>query len=348
MNATKISVQLQRATRVLRAPSDRCIHDQKWCLDRRTQYTGQQRLLSTSPRRRLDYREELRRGELEVEAAQRQEDVELLAEQDIKAAPEIDFDKADRDAAKQARQRAEKFMMTLRIVPESPSYFTARPAFTDDIVDLQRLLRKYATLPTLKPADAPRVAWRQLDTYKAMTDEPVRSSRYKRLVEILKRINLIHPQLMPLEVQAAIEKWKRDIQPFNNRPAPIDIDEFGRAAAVGRRKASSAKAWVVEGEGDVLVNGKPLHQAFARVHDRESVVWALKATERIDKYNVFATVHGGGTTGQAEALTLAISKALMAHEPMLKPALRRGKLCIVLSNRQLLTGVCFYSGMCRS
>ncbi len=49
------------------------------------------------------------------------------------------------------------------------------------------------------------------------------------------------------------------------------------------------------------------------------------STDRIDKYNVWALVSGGGTTGQAEALTLAVGKALLAQEPALKPALRRGK-----------------------
>ena len=82
----------------------------------------------------------------------------------------------------------------------------------------------------------------------------------------------------------------------------------------------------MEGTGEVLVNGKTLAEAFGKVHDRESAIWALKATERVDKYNVWALVEGGGTTGQAEALTLAIAKALLAHEPLLKPALRRGKL----------------------
>ena len=80
---------------------------------------------------------------------------------------------------------------------------------------------------------------------------------------------------------------------------------------------------LVEGTGEVIVNGKSLSQAFGRIHDRESAVWALKATSRLDKYNVFAVVQGGGTTGQAEAITLAVAKALLAHEPALKPALRR-------------------------
>ncbi|KAH9828232.1 37S ribosomal protein S9, mitochondrial, partial [Teratosphaeria destructans] len=93
--------------------------------------------------------------------------------------------------------------------------------------------------------------------------------------------------------------------------------------AVGRRKSSRAIVALVEGEGEALVNERSLSDYFGRVHDRESAVWALKATGRLDKYNVWALVKGGGTTGQAEAITLAVAKALLAHEPDLKPALRR-------------------------
>ena len=130
---------------------------------------------------------------------------------------------------------------------------------------------------------------------------------------------------MPDEVRAALDYWQKSIQPSSNRPNPIEVDEHGRAAAVGRRKTSSAKAWVVEGDGQVMVNGKPLHEAFARTHDRESVIWALKVTQRLGRYNVWGMANGGGTTGQAEALTLAVSKALLAHEPALKTSLRIGE-----------------------
>ncbi|KAG7148846.1 37S ribosomal protein S9 like [Verticillium longisporum] len=185
---------------------------------------------------------------------------------------------------------------------------------------------------------------------------------------------------MPGEVKKVLEGFKRDINPFLNVAKEIKLDKFGRALGVGRRKESTARAWViegtgevqingkplsqafgrihdresvvwalksteridkkestarawvVEGTGEVQINGKPLNQAFCRIHDRESVVWALKSTERIDKYNVWALVEGGGTTGQAEALTLAISKALMAHEPALKPTLRAAG-CITRDKR---------------
>lgn len=218
----------------------------------------------------------------------------------------------------------------IRLVPASPSYFTGSPHFIDNLLSLQTLLRKHETLPVVQPGQAPRVAWRTLVEYRNMVGESVRASKYQKIVRVLQRLNQIHPTLMPSDVKHALEHYKRDINPSLNKAKPIVIDNFGRALGVGRRKASVARAWVVEGTGEVLVNGKTLSEAFGRVHDRESAIWALKATERIDKYNVWALVQGGGTTGQAEALTLAVAKALLAHDPLLKPALRRGEPTILI------------------
>lgn len=131
---------------------------------------------------------------------------------------------------------------------------------------------------------------------------------------------------MPPEVLEAMRRYKKDSQPGDVKPRPTIIDELGRAKGVGRRKTSTAVVWLVEGEGEVLVNGKSLSQFFGRLHHRESAVWALKATQRLDKYNVFALVQGGGLTGKAEAMTLAVAKSLLVHEPALKPVIRRGEL----------------------
>lgn len=212
-----------------------------------------------------------------------------------------------------------------RVVPASPSYFTGKPSFTDNLISLQAILRKYQTLPTLAPGEAPRAAWRTLSQYRVMVGEPVKASKYYKVIEVLRRLNRIHPALMPEEVVAAIDHYKRDVDPFAMIRRPQTVDADGRSFGAGRRKASTAKVYLVEGEGQVLVNGKPLNQAFPRIHDRESAIWALKATGRVDKYNIWAIARGGGLTGQAESITLAVAKALMVHEPSLKPALRRGK-----------------------
>ncbi|OAA71594.1 37S ribosomal protein S9 [Cordyceps fumosorosea ARSEF 2679] len=117
---------------------------------------------------------------------------------------------------------------------------------------------------------------------------------------------------------------RRALHPARQRAAQ-------RGAAADR---GPARAFVVEGTGEVLVNGKTLGEAFGRVHDRESAIWALLATGRLDKYNVWALVEGGGTTGQAEAMTMAVAKGLLAHEPALKPALRKAG-CITRDPRKV-------------
>ncbi|RDL35122.1 Uncharacterized protein BP5553_07053 [Venustampulla echinocandica] len=221
-----------------------------------------------------------------------------------------------------------------RVVPASPSYFSAQPLFSDNLLALEALLRKYSTLPTVAPGQQPRVAWRSLSEYRDTIGEVVKASKYHKIVAILSRLNHIHPSLMPTEVEDALNLYKRDINPYENVKKVTPIDKRGRALGVGRRKASSARAWLVEGTGEVLVNGKSLVEAFGRVHDRESAIWALKATNRVDKYNVWALATGGGTTGQAEALTLAVGKALLAHEPDLKPALRRAG-CVTRDPRRV-------------
>ncbi|KAL6819392.1 ribosomal protein S5 domain 2-type protein [Trichoderma sp. SZMC 28015] len=210
-----------------------------------------------------------------------------------------------------------------RVVPATPSYFSREPQFNDLYIGISKLLTKYNHLPTVPPSEAPQMPWTKLEEMRAQMGEPIKSSHYAKVMRVAKRLNLIEPSLRPQEVKVALTEFTRDINPFLNMPNPITIDKFGRAVGVGKRKESTARAFVVEGTGEVLVNGKTLSEAFGRVHDRESAVWALTATERLDKYNVWVLVEGGGTTGQAEAITLAVAKALVAHEPALKTALRR-------------------------
>lgn len=220
-------------------------------------------------------------------------------------------------------------LSNLRVVPASPAYFSAKPVFTDALLELQALLRKYIALPVLPPGHAPRVSWKSLVQVRSMLGgEGIKSMRYHKIVRLLQRLNYIHPTLMPEDVAVKLKEYMKDVQPHDIKRKPVIVDEFGRAKGVGRRKTSSAVVWLVEGEGEVLVNGKTLPQFFGRLHDRESAMWALKATQRIDKYNVFGLVKGGGVSGQAEALTLAVGHALMVHEPALKPALRRGEFIV--------------------
>ncbi|KAG6039801.1 37S ribosomal protein S9, mitochondrial [Claviceps citrina] len=232
-------------------------------------------------------------------------------------------DAIDATALMEAARIPHQGVTHARTVPATPSYFSREPQFNDLYIRISNLLTRFHHLPTVPPSEAPQVPWTKLEEMRAQLGEPIKASHYAKVLRVAKRLNLIEPTLRPAVVQATLQEFARDINPFLNKPSPVQIDRFGRAVGVGKRKASTARAFVVEGTGEVLVNGKPLNEAFGRVHDRESAVWALTATERLDKYNVWALVEGGGTTGQAEAITLAVAKALIGHEPALKTALRR-------------------------
>ena len=169
------------------------------------------------------------------------------------------------------------------------------------------------------------MGWLSLVPYRTQTGEQVASSKYAKLVALLNRLKRIQPRFHSQEIKEMMDKFRRPGAREVTKAKPGKIDTYGTAVAVGRRKESSAKAYLVEGTGEVLVNGRSLVQTFPRPHDRESALWALKITERMDKYNAFVLVSGGGVTGQAESVTLALAKALLVHEPALKPALRRGK-----------------------
>ena len=100
-------------------------------------------------------------------------------------------------------------------------------------------------------------------------------------------------------------------------------DEFGRSYATGRRKDAVARVWVKPGKGAVEVNGKPMARYFARPVLRMLIAQPFLVADRYQQFDVFATVAGGGLSGQAGALRHGISRALTNYEPELRPILKK-------------------------
>jgi small subunit ribosomal protein S9 len=90
----------------------------------------------------------------------------------------------------------------------------------------------------------------------------------------------------------------------------------------GRRKCAVARVYLSEGTGNVTINGKDYKDYFPTLVLQYKVLQAFKLTENEGKYDVKANLDGGGITGQAEALRLGISKALIELNPDWKPALK--------------------------
>ena len=100
------------------------------------------------------------------------------------------------------------------------------------------------------------------------------------------------------------------------------IDDLGRAYATGKRKNSVARVWIKPGSGKVTVNGRDQEVYFARPVLRLIIAQAFEVSERVDSYDVVATVKGGGLSGQAGAVRHGISKALTYYEPALRRPLK--------------------------
>ena len=91
---------------------------------------------------------------------------------------------------------------------------------------------------------------------------------------------------------------------------------------IGRRKAAIARVYVSEGKGQIIVNGKDFKDYFPDKQLHYVVEQPLNLLELRDNYDIKVNLNGGGMTGQAEALRLGISRALIKINPDYKPALR--------------------------
>jgi small subunit ribosomal protein S9 len=92
---------------------------------------------------------------------------------------------------------------------------------------------------------------------------------------------------------------------------------------IGRRKKSVARVILRNGNGKITVNGKEFEQAFPQLLSREDILNPFKVTETSGNYDVIINVQGGGTTGQAQAIRLGISRALSEINPDFRPALKK-------------------------
>ena len=96
-----------------------------------------------------------------------------------------------------------------------------------------------------------------------------------------------------------------------------------RVHKIGRRKTAVARVYVSEGKGNITINNRELKNYFTTATLQYKVQQPLMLTENLTSYDIKVNVYGGGVTGQAEAIRLAITRALVAineeHKAVLKP-----------------------------
>lgn len=93
--------------------------------------------------------------------------------------------------------------------------------------------------------------------------------------------------------------------------------------STGRRKRAVARVRIREGSGAITINKRPLEDYFPNATHRMILSEPLRLTETGEAYDIDATLHGGGVSGQAGAIRLGISRGLIAIDPELRGALKR-------------------------
>ena len=94
----------------------------------------------------------------------------------------------------------------------------------------------------------------------------------------------------------------------------------------GRRKEAVARARLRPGTGVITINGRPFEAYFTTAVQRMHVSEGLRVTSTEETYDVDATIHGGGVSGQAGALRMGIARALVELDPEARPALKKAGL----------------------
>lgn len=92
--------------------------------------------------------------------------------------------------------------------------------------------------------------------------------------------------------------------------------------AIGRRKTAIARVRLIPGKGDITLNDKPMPQYFGRETLQLAIQQPFQVTGTLAKFNVMATLTGGGTSAQADALRHGISRALIIMNPDLRKPLK--------------------------
>lgn len=91
----------------------------------------------------------------------------------------------------------------------------------------------------------------------------------------------------------------------------------------GKRKSSVARVWLRPGTGKITINNRSIDEYFGRETSKMIIMQPLELVEKVDQFDIYVTVMGGGDSGQAGAIKHGITKALLQVSDELRPTLKK-------------------------
>jgi small subunit ribosomal protein S9 len=128
----------------------------------------------------------------------------------------------------------------------------------------------------------------------------------------------------PAEKKTTVKKTTKAAEAVQEAAQPIEMKKGSYLTAIGRRKEAIARVRLIKnGRGAITVNGRTADAYFTTYELREIVRSPLKAVGQDDAVDISAKVEGGGLRGQAEAVRLGTSRALIQLNPTFRKALKK-------------------------
>ena len=217
-----------------------------------------------------------------------------------------------RSATKQPRSGGQQAGVMAVLVrkkrPLSPYFFTGHATFYDFLYDLDERIKKLKEDVALKHISilsdqsyAKSMDWVTKDKIEDMLEVSLKTREYRQVVEKLQTLSLYADGSVTFE--DFLDHFRKEKKTALSKIRKVEVDEYGRASSIGRRKEASAVVSLVLGTGDVMVNGQPLYEYFPRVQDRQICIEPMELTDRLSKYNAWCVVRGGGHTGKKQSVT---------------------------------------------
>ncbi|XP_048584912.1 28S ribosomal protein S9, mitochondrial [Nematostella vectensis] len=166
--------------------------------------------------------------------------------------------------------------------------------------------------------------WLNKQELEGRLEELLNDREYNTVIHRLKKLSSQPDSHL---VQDFLMKFTLPIAAPGLTEVSRELDENERAHGTGYRKRSVAKAWVMKGSGKITVNDRPFVEYFSRLQDKQQILFPFQVVDCVGQFDASCHVLGGGLTGQAGAIRLAISRALLNFsEDHLEPLQEAGLL----------------------
>ena len=171
-----------------------------------------------------------------------------------------------------------------------------------------------------------RKRWLHQNELQVVLKEELTLSDYEVIIHRLKKLASEKKDENSDDIREFLERFQTLVEHEGSQFTVEELDENGRAHGKGYRKRSMAEVWISNGSGEIVINDIPIIEYFRKQEDRNQVWYPLITLDCMGRFDVECNVIGGGTTGQAGAIRLAISRALTSMSPDFLPQLRTAGL----------------------